>query len=300
MTSQSITRYVRYANGSTTAYGLREGDTIHELSGDIFANPSRTGNTVQVSDVKLLVPIDPSKPGKVIGVPGNYNRQDEAPRTISHPRWFNKFPTSLNAHDADVEHPPGANNLNFEGELVIIIGKQGRFISMDDVPSYIFGLTVGNDWSENTWMGERNVIEGDGPRQRYLQEPNRMISKSMDTWACLATDIVCGMEYDEYTNLAIEIRLNGELAAEGSTKDMSNNIKELVHYLSYYCTLLPGDMIYTGTVAPPSLPGIRRQMQHGDVVEVEIEKIGLLRNRIVTLDRPAPVIGQKPQQQVTS
>jgi len=81
---------------------------------------------------------------------------------------------------------------------------------------------------------------------------------------------------------------------------MSNNIKELVHYLSYYCTLLPGDMIYTGTVAPPSLPGIRRQMQHGDVVEVEIEKIGLLRNRIVTLDRPAPVIGQKPQQQVTS
>ena len=159
---------------------------------------------------------------------------------------------------------------------------------------YVFGLTVGNDWSENTWMGERNVTEGDGPRQRYLNEPNRMIAKSMDTWACLGTTITCGMAYEEYMDLGIEIRMNGELAAEGRTSDMSNNIKELIAYLSYFCTLMPGDIIYTGTVAPPSLPGIRKQMQDGDVVEVEIEKIGLLRNRIVALNRPVPIIGQRP------
>ena len=294
MAAKDITRYVRFSDGSKTAYGLREGDTIHELQGDLFSDPQRSGRTVRVQDVKLLVPIDPLKPGKVIGVPGNYNRPGEPPRTISHPRWFNKFPTSLNPHNADVEIPPGAGNLNFEGELVIIIGKQGRFITQEDVPSHIFGVSVGNDWSENTWMGERKVSESEDQRQRYLLEPNRMISKSMDTWACLATDIVCGMGYDEYMNLDIEIRMNGELAAKGNTRDMSNNVKELVHYLSYFCTLMPGDMIYTGTVAPPSLPGIRRQMQDGDVIEVEIEKIGMLSNRIATLDRPLPVIGQRP------
>ena len=294
MPDNSIVRYVRYTDGSKTSYGLRDGETIHELEGDLFSSPYQTGKSVSVPDVQLLVPIDPNRPGKVIGVPGNYNVPGEPPRTISHPRWFNKFPTSLSPHEADVELPPGANNLNFEGELVIIIGTQGRFISQDEVPDYIFGLAVGNDWSENTWMGERNVSEGDGPRRRYLQEPNRMIAKSMDTWACLGTDIVCGIPYDEYMNLDIEIRMNGELAAKGNTRDMSNNIKELVHYLSYFCTLMPGDVIYTGTVAPPSLPGIRRQMQDGDVIEVEVERIGMVRNRIVALDRPLPVIGQRP------
>ena len=119
----------------------------------------------------------------------------------------------------------------------------------------------------------------------------------MDTWACLATTIVCGLSYDDYMDLGIEIRLNGELAAKGRTKDMTNSVAELIHYLSYYCTLLPGDIIYTGTVAPPSLPGIRRQMQDGDVVEVEIERVGLLRNRVVTLDRPAPQIGISPKEE---
>ena len=294
MTTKGITRYVRYTtNGSRATFGLLEGDRIRELRGGLFSNPKPTGKTVRLSDVKLLVPVDASRIGKVFGVPGNYNRPDEPPRTISHPRWFNKFPTSLNPHDADVELPPGANNFNFEGELVIIIGKEGRFISMEDAPDYVFGLTVGNDWSENTWMGERSAV-GEDPRRRYLQEPNRLVAKSMDTWACLATTIVCGMGYDEYMDLGIEIRMNGELAAKGRTKDMSNNVRELIHYISYFCTLLPGDIIYTGTVAPPALPGIRRQMQDGDVIEVEIEKIGMLRNRIVALKRPLPVIGQRP------
>ena len=293
MSSNNLTRYVRFSVDSKVAYGLLEEDTVHELAGDLFSNPQKTGRSFPLSGVNLLVPIDPNRPGKVIGVPGNYNRPDEAPRTISHPRWFNKFPTSLNSHEGDVEIPPGANNLNFEGELVIIIGKEGRFISEEDAPDYVFGLTVGNDWSENTWMGERNVTEGDGPRQRYLNEPNRMIAKSMDTWACLGTTITCGMPYEDYMDLGIEIRLNGEIAAEGRTRDMSNNVKELIAYLSYFCTLMPGDVIYTGTVAPPSLPGIRKQMQDGDVVEVEIEKIGLLRNRIVALNRPVPIIGQR-------
>ena len=298
MTAESITRYVRYTDGTNTSFGILEGETIQQLDGDLLADPQPTGRTVQVSDVRLLVPIDASRVGKVIGVPGNYNRPDEPPRTIIHPRWFNKFPTSLNPHEGDVELPPGASNLNFEGELVVIIGKEGRFIPLEDVPDHVFGVTVGNDWSENTWMGERNTV-GEDPRRGYLLEPNRMIAKSMDTWACMATTIVCGLAYDDYMDLGIEIRLNGELAAKGRTKDMTNSVAELIHYLSYYCTLVPGDIIYTGTVAPPSLPGIRRQMQDGDVVEVEIEKVGLLRNRIVAMTRPVPEIGVRLQEEGT-
>ena len=197
MTAESITRYVRYTDGTNTSFGILEGETIQQLDGDLLADPQPTGRTVQVSDVRLLVPIDASRVGKVIGVPGNYNRPDEPPRTIIHPRWFNKFPTSLNPHEGDVELPPGASNLNFEGELVVIIGKEGRFIPLEDVPDHVFGVTVGNDWSENTWMGERNTV-GEDPRRGYLLEPNRMIAKSMDTWACMATTIVCGLAYDDY------------------------------------------------------------------------------------------------------
>lgn len=297
MTTGRITRYVRYSDAKDTSYGIVDGESIHQLRGELFEDPQPTGRSVRVADVKLLVPVDPRRAGKVIGVPGNYNRPDETPRTITHPRWFNKFPTSLNAHDADVELPPGANNFNFEGELVVIIGKMGRFISLQDAPSHVFGVTVGNDWSENTWMGERNEMS-DGSRWRYLQEPGRLIAKSMDTWACLGTAIVCGLDYSEYMDLGIEIRLNGQLAAKGRTKDMTNTVAELIHYLSYFCTLVPGDVIYTGTVAPPSLPGVRRQMQDGDVVEVEIERVGLLRNRVVALQRPVPAIGYKPPEKV--
>ena len=299
MTTGSLTRYVRYALNGDTSFGILEGETIHQLRGDLFANPQPTGQTAIMSEVKLLVPVDPDRTGKVIGLPGNYNRPDEPPRVIIHPRWFNKFPTSLNPHDADVDLPPEATNFNFEGELVVIIGKKGRNISLNDAPDYVFGLAVGNDWSENGWMGERTE-QSDEPRRRPLLTPNRLIAKSADTWACLGTTIVCGMEYDEYMDLGIEIRLNGQLAAEGRTRDMTNDVRELIHYISHYCTLLPGDIIYTGTVAPPSLPGIRRQMQDGDVVEVEIEKLGMLRNRIVAMQRPPPVIGNRMQNKATS
>ena len=269
MTNQNITRYVRYTDSSGTFYGILEGDSIRQLDGDLFENPRPTGKTVRVSDVKLGVPLDPSKVGKVIGVAGAFNNNmGGEPRIVPHPRWFAKMPSALNAHEGEVEWPPDATNLNFEGELVLIIGKKGRHLTVEEAPDYVFGVTVGNDWSENTWFRE-----GQGPN-----EPSRLISKSMDSWACLYHTIVTGLDY---SNLYLEIRLNGEVAAKGRTSEMTNSVGRILSYLSHFVTLMPGDVIYTGTVNPPSLPGIRRQMVPGDVVEVEIEKIGTLRNPVV-------------------
>ena len=273
MTTEAITRYVRYALGDETSWGILEGDTIRQLDGYLFDNPTPTGRSVSLADVKLLLPLDASRVSKVIGVAAAYDLPGHK-RVVPHPHWFSKLPTALNAHDADVELPEEATNFNFEGELVLIIGRQGRHIPVEAAADYVFGVTVGNDWSENTWFWE----------QQGIQEPSRFIAKSCDTWACLGTTIVRGLDYYD---LGIEIRLNGELVAKGRTTEMTNTPARLVAYVSRFVTLMPGDVIYTGTVAPTSFPGVRREMQPGDVVEVEIEQVGLLRNRVVPM-KPWP------------
>jgi 2-keto-4-pentenoate hydratase/2-oxohepta-3-ene-1,7-dioic acid hydratase in catechol pathway len=107
-----------------------------------------------------------------------------------------------------------------------------------------------------------------------------LISKSNDSWACLYTTIVRGLDYSD---LALEVRLNGEVVTSGRTRHMTTSVAALISYLSQYVTLTPGDVIYTGTIAPPILPGARHAMRDGDVVEVTIENIGTLRNRVVAV-----------------
>src|SRR5688572_25042448 len=117
MTNGDITRYVRFTAGGAPAYGILDGDTIRELAGDLFADPQPNGRTHRLADVQLLLPLDPSRVSKVIGVAVNYHPEDQA-RTAAHPKWFAKLPTSLNPHEGDVEWPPEAANFNYEGELV--------------------------------------------------------------------------------------------------------------------------------------------------------------------------------------
>jgi 2-keto-4-pentenoate hydratase/2-oxohepta-3-ene-1,7-dioic acid hydratase in catechol pathway len=268
-----ITRYVRFTQGGSTSYGILDGQTVRELDGDFLRGARPTGKTFPLSSVKLEIPLDPMRVSKVLGVALNSNLPEGPPLSVRHPRFFAKMPTSLNAHEGGVELPPEAMNLNFEGELVIIIGKKGRHISVDDAEDHIFGYSVGNDFSENTWYKEL----------AQLKEPTRLISKGTDTWACLGPVIAKGVDWRD---LRIEVRLNGDTVAKGRTKYMRNDVRELVSYISRYITLLPGDAIYTGTVAPAVLPGERHEMQVGDVLEVEIEDIGLLRNKIVPMQVP--------------
>ena len=270
--AQSVVRYVRYAQGDRVSYGLLDGQTIRELSGDPFSSPRPTGRSVRLADVRLLSPIDPSRGGKVLGVAINTRRPGrEAP--VPHPRWFAKLATSLVGPEANVEHPPEATNLDWEGELVLVIGRRARHVSVEDAPRYIFGVTVGNDFSENTWYGERAGVN----------EPSRLISKSLDTWAALGPAIVTGVDYRD---LRVVIRVNSDTVAIGRTSQLLNNPAQLVSYLSRYVTLLPGDLIYTGTY--PTVTGKGNTVHPGDVVEVEIEQLGLLRSKIVPMNAPLP------------
>ncbi len=270
--AQQVTRYVRFAAGADTAYGMLEGETIRELAGDLFASPRPTGRTFRRAEVRLLAPIDPRRVSKVLGVAINTRRPGRE-EPVPHPRFFAKLPTSLTGPDSDIEHPPEATNLDWEGELVLVIGKRGRHVSVEDAPGYIFGVAAGNDFSENTWYGERNGVN----------EPTRLFAKGMDTWAALGPAIVTGIDYGD---LQVEIRQNGDVVAVGRTGQLLNTPAQLVSYLSRYVTLQPGDLIYTGTY--PTMSGKDNTVKPGDVVEVEIEGLGMLRNRIVAMQGERP------------
>jgi len=278
LSAQAI-HYVRYQHGEQISYGILNGQTIRELSADPFSSPRATGRTARLTDVKLLSPIDPARGGKVLGVAINTRRPGrEAP--VPHPRWFAKLATSLVGTEGDVEHPPEASNFDWEGELVLVIGRRARHVSVEEAPRYIFGVTVGNDFSENTWYGERAGVN----------EPSRLISKATDTWAALGPAIVTGLDYGD---LRVVIRVNGDTVATGRTSQLLNNPAQLVSNLSRFVTLLPGDLIYTGTY--PTLTGKDNTVHPGDVVEVEIEQLGLLRNRIVPMrGGSAPPIAAVP------
>ncbi len=265
---EGVTRYVRFEHESGVSRGILKGDVIDELEGDdLFAEPKSTGKSFRLDDVRLLAPINPSRVQKVIGIAINtVGAGREA--AVPHPRFFAKLPTSLGGPFDDVELPPEAANLNYEGELVLVIGKKGRHIPESEAMDYIFGVTAGDDFSENTWYGERNGVE----------EPTRFISKATDTWAPIGPAIVTGIDY---LDLGIETRLNGEIVQQGRTTELANGVPNLISYISRFITLMPGDLIFTGTVAREQ--GSRRQMQAGDVVEVEIENIGIIRNTIIDM-----------------
>jgi 2-keto-4-pentenoate hydratase/2-oxohepta-3-ene-1,7-dioic acid hydratase in catechol pathway len=249
-----ITKYVRYSVGGVTAYGLLEGDSIRELKGDLFANPSPTGRRVRLADVKLLAPCDPKK---VIAVGLNYKTHLGERPAAEYPGLFAKYPTSIVAHGENIVIPPDAKNVHYEGELVVVIGKRAKHVTVADAKSYVFGVTVGNDVSERDWQ---------------KQDLQWFRAKASDTFAPLGPAIVTGVNYDD---LLLQTRLNGEVVQSQRTRDLIFDVANVVSYLSRYITLEPGDVIYTGT------PGTTRSFKAGDVIEVEIENVGLLRNRAV-------------------
>ena len=265
-----VSYYVRYLDGGEAHYGVLEGETIHQLSSHYFDSPSRTGETVDLMDVRLLSPLDPDRVSKILGVAVNTMRPQLADLpSEAHPRWFAKLPNSIIGTGDGIELPAEAGNLNYEAELILVIGREARHVSVEEAPDYIWGVTAGNDMSENTWYGEGAGREG----------PTRLISKATDTWAPMGPAIAVGLDYDD---VRIIHRLNGEVTQDGTTSQLVQTPAELVSYLSRFMTLLPGDVIWTGTVLFEE--GARRAMQVGDEITVEVEGIGIVRNQIVPME----------------
>jgi 2-keto-4-pentenoate hydratase/2-oxohepta-3-ene-1,7-dioic acid hydratase in catechol pathway len=253
-----VTKYVRFESAGRVAYGLLEGETIRELSGDLFASPKPTGRSVKLADVKLLAPCDPKK---VIAVGLNYKSHLGERPSATYPGLFAKLPSSIVGPEAAIVFPPGAKNVHFEGELVVVIGKRAQNVPAADAAQYIFGVTAGNDVSERDWQ---------------KQDLQWFRAKASDTFGPLGPVIVKGLNYND---VLLQTRVNGEVVQSQRTKDLIFDVHAIVSYISQFVTLEPGDVIYTGT------PGSTKAMKPGDVVEVEIEGIGVLRNKTTASTR---------------
>ena len=252
--------YVRYKANGKTAYGLLKGNAIHELSGNIFGKPKQTGKRVALSKAELLVPC---KPGKIIAIGLNYKSHIGDRPAPSKPEMFLKTPTSLLDPGGDILIPKGSGgDVHFEGELVIVMGKKGKHIAADKAKDYIFGYTCGNDVSEREWQG------GSAAKEKDLQWAR---AKSSDTFSPLGPVIATDVDP---RSLHLQTRLNGKIMQEQVTSDLIYDVYEIVAQCSQTMTLEPGDVIFTGT------PGHTEKMREGDVVEVEIKGIGVLRNSV--------------------
>lgn len=251
--AESVVKYVRYERGGRVSYGVLDGEIIKQIRGGLFSNRAETGVKVKLSEVKLLWPCEPSK---ILAVGLNFKSHLGSQRAPEKPELFFKPLTSLVAPGGDIVIPPGARNVHFEGELVIVIGRKARRVSVDEAAGCIFGFTCGNDVSERDW-------------QRADLQWWR--AKGADTFAPLGPVIAAGLDYKKSR---LQTRLNGEVKQSQVLSDLLFDASAIISFTSQYATLLPGDVIYTGT------PGATSAMKPGDIVEVEIEGIGILRNKV--------------------
>jgi len=251
--AQDVTKYVRYEHAGAASYGVLEGETIHQLGGSVFESPERTGVTVALGDVTLLPPTEPQK---VVAAGLNYRSHLGGAQPSEYPGLFDKHATSLIGHEAEITYYEDATNLHFEGEMVLIIGKVTRNVSVEDAPDHIFAVAPGNDISERVWQS--NDLQW-------------FRAKGADTFGPVGPVMARGVDYND---LLLQTRVNGQVMQSQRTRDLLFDSSYLVSYISRYVTLEPGDMIFTGT------PGSTSAMQPGDVVEIELENVGVLSNTI--------------------
>lgn len=251
--AEDVTKYVRYDFDGVISYGILDGDVIHRLRGDVFEAPERTGAVVALDAVRLLVPTEPRK---VVAAGFNYRSHLGDQNVAAEPGLFDKHATSLVPHGATITYYEDAADLHFEGEMVLVIGKRARNVSEAEAADHIFAVAPGNDVSERVWQG--NDLQW-------------FRAKGADTFGPVGPVMARGVDYGD---LLLQTRVNGEVMQSQRTKDLIFGPAFLVSYISRYVTLEPGDMIFTGT------PGTTSAMQPGDVVEVELEHVGVLRNTI--------------------
>jgi len=250
-------RVIRFLDkDKNTHFGWLDEDRVGLLEGNIFGEFRRLEPSINISSVHLLAPIVPSK---IICVGRNYveharEQNVDLPET---PQIFLKPPSAVIANDENIVIPPQSQQVEHEAELVIVIGKQGRWIPVEEGSKYIFGFTIGND------VTARDLQHKDLQWTR---------GKGFDTFCPLGPWIET--ELDPADSL-ITCRVNGELRQMGSTREMVFSVNHILAYVSTIMTLEPGDAIFTGTPA-----GIG-PLTKGDTVEVSIEGIGVLRNPII-------------------
>ena len=247
-------KFVRYLSDGNVSYGTLSDDTINELDGDPIGGYSETGNTVALGAVKLLAPVTPRK---VLAVGLNYRSHLGGAPEPANPEIFIKTPTCLNDPEGDIVLPAGDDNVHAEGELVVVIKNHTKGATPEEAAANILGVTCGNDVSARTWQSN---------------DMQWWRAKASDTFGPVGPAVVTGLNYNA---LQLETRINGEVVQSQTTGDLIFPVEAIVSFVSQAMTLEPGDIIFTGT------PGTTSALKAGDVVEVELEGIGILKNSVV-------------------
>ncbi|MBD3403554.1 DUF2437 domain-containing protein [candidate division GN15 bacterium] len=249
-------RFVRFRdNQGQIAYGRLDEETITPFTAAPWLDGKPTGNTLAPADVTLLAPCEPSK---IVCIGLNYHAHvkasysaDEAPER---PLIFLKPPSSIIGPHDKIVHPTVSERVDYEAELGVIIGKTAKDVAREDVDQYVFGFTCVND------VTARDLQKPDGQWSR---------AKGFDTFCPVGPWVVT--DYD-YRDVLVEGIHNGETKQSGRTVQMIFDIPFLIEYISSIMTLVPGDLISTGT------PSGIAPMKSGDTIEVRIEGIGSLEN----------------------
>jgi 2-keto-4-pentenoate hydratase/2-oxohepta-3-ene-1,7-dioic acid hydratase in catechol pathway len=251
-------KFLRYEKDGKVSGGILDPGSgeIREIEGLPFDGMRPTGKKDRLSEVRLLAPVVPSK---IVAVGLNYkdHAREMGKKIPEEPLLFLKAPSALNRPGGDVVYPPSSQRMDYEAELAVVIGKVAKDVKEKDAPSVIFGYTCIND------VTARDLQVKDGLFAR---------AKGFDTFSPIGPWIETELDPSA---LRVRCLVNGELRQDGNTREMAASAFRLVEFISHVMTLLPGDVIATGT--PPGVGPVKV----GDVMTIEVEGIGSLTNRVV-------------------
>jgi ureidoglycolate lyase len=226
------------------------------------ALPLASAPSLPLADVVLRAPIE--RPGKVMAIGLNYasHLAEVDAKAPAHQHWFSKMVTSVHAPYAPIKLPRVSNAVDYEVELVFIIGTGGRYISKEAAPRHVFGYCVGNDVTARDWQ---------------LQTPQWVLGKSFDTHAPFGPWITTADEIGDPHRLGIRTRVNGELRQNSNTRQLIFNVFDQIAHLSQVMTLEPGDVVFSGT---PGGVGVVMKppvfLKEGDCVRCEVDELGMI------------------------
>lgn len=257
--ADKVLKFARFRVQDKIVYGVVEGERVREISGSPFEPWHPTDRVHSLAAVQLLVPTQPTQ---VIAMAGNYRSHiqgasDNLLPKFQIPQPFLKPPACLVPSGAEIVIPKGTQDVHYEAEMVVVIGRTAADVPEDKALEYVLGVTCGNDVSARDW--QTNDVQW-------------WRAKGCDTFGPCGPFIVSGVDYD---NLLLQLRLNGQTKQKQSTGDLIHGVAAIVSFVSQHITLQPGDLIFTGT------PGNTSPIKAGDVVEVELEQAGVLSNPVV-------------------
>ena len=263
-------KLARYEAGGKVSHGIVSGDSIQPIEGDLFGDRKPVGAPIPLDSVKLLSPVVPNI---MLAVALNYPSHIGGAIPSPRPELFVKSNNTLANPDDAVVLPAGCERVDYEGEVVVVIGKTAKKVTAETALDYVLGYTCGNDVSCRNWQyGDQQWFRG----------------KSSDGHGPIGPWIVTKDEL-QANNMVLSTRLNGQEVQRCNTGEMINSIVDTIAFLSQTCTLNPGDVIFSGTSGRPLA------LKAGDVVEVDVEGIGVLTNSFVE-DTPSTWEDRRPEE----